>query len=184
MVKRSLCVAMVIVCAAALFGPGCRSKKSVIGEGDQQPPEITGQKPVNGGELAPRHDGPLGERLDVKLENVQFDYDSFQVKDSETAKIQKAAEFMKAEGKVCSVVEGNCDERGSREYNLTLSEQRALAVRAYLVGLGIDGQRIQTKSWGKRSLWIQDTTKQLGRSTGALSLPCIAPANSRVVCVN
>jgi peptidoglycan-associated lipoprotein len=46
-------------------------------------------------------------------------------------------------------VEGNCDERGSNEYNLALGERRALAVRAYLVNLGIDAGRIQTKSLGE-----------------------------------
>jgi peptidoglycan-associated lipoprotein len=47
------------------------------------------------------------------------------------------------------VIEGHCDERGSREYNLALGERRALAVRAYLVGLGIDATRLQTKSYGE-----------------------------------
>jgi peptidoglycan-associated lipoprotein len=47
------------------------------------------------------------------------------------------------------IAEGHCDERGSREYNLSLGEHRALAVRAYLVGLGVDGARIQTRSYGE-----------------------------------
>ena len=47
------------------------------------------------------------------------------------------------------IVEGNCDERGSAEYNLALGECRALAMRTYLMGLGLDTARIQTKSFGK-----------------------------------
>ena len=47
------------------------------------------------------------------------------------------------------IVEGHCDERGSREYNLALGERRALAVRAYLIGLGLDPARVQTKSMGE-----------------------------------
>ena len=47
------------------------------------------------------------------------------------------------------IVEGNCDERGSNEYNLSLGELRAIAIRDYLVSLGIDAQRIQSKSYGE-----------------------------------
>ena len=47
------------------------------------------------------------------------------------------------------LVEGNCDERGSNEYNMTLGENRAIIVRNYLVQNGIDGSRIQTRSYGE-----------------------------------
>jgi peptidoglycan-associated lipoprotein len=46
-------------------------------------------------------------------------------------------------------VEGNCDERGTREYNLALGERRATSAKNYLVALGIDPNRIQTISYGK-----------------------------------
>ncbi len=44
---------------------------------------------------------------------------------------------------------GNCDERGTREYNLALGARRAEAARSYLVSLGVDGSRVQTVSYGK-----------------------------------
>jgi len=47
------------------------------------------------------------------------------------------------------IVEGHCDTRGSREYNLALGERRGLAARAYLIGLGVDASRLQTKSYGE-----------------------------------
>jgi peptidoglycan-associated lipoprotein len=56
---------------------------------------------------------------------------------------------MKANADVRLVKEGHCDERGSIEYNMSLGEHRALAVRAYMVSHGIDGARIQTRSFGK-----------------------------------
>ena len=46
-------------------------------------------------------------------------------------------------------IDGNCDERGSNEYNLSLGEQRAQSVRTYLIATGIDAARIQTRSFGK-----------------------------------
>lgn len=85
---------------------------------------------------------------DVEFENVLFAFDSFQVDQTEVAKIQAVAGYMNANAGVRLVVEGHCDERGSAEYNMALGEHRALAVRAYLISLGIDGTRIQTRSFG------------------------------------
>ena len=47
------------------------------------------------------------------------------------------------------MIEGNCDERGSNEYNLSLGELRAISIRDYLVSLGIAPNRVQTKSYGE-----------------------------------
>ena len=47
------------------------------------------------------------------------------------------------------IVEGNCDERGSNEYNLELGSLRAISIRDYLATLGISGDRVQTKSYGE-----------------------------------
>ncbi len=79
---------------------------------------------------------------------VHFDYDSAVVThDRET--LTKVAEMMKAKNDLNVTVTGHCDERGSVQYNLSLGEHRALSVRAYLVGLGIDGSRLSTQSFGK-----------------------------------
>jgi len=105
-----------------------------------------------GGDIA------LGERFEdgtriagVEFSNVLFDYDSFQIKDSEVKKIESVADYLRRNQGVRLVTEGHCDERGSREYNMSLGEHRALAVRAHLVGLGIEGSRIQTKSYGEEN---------------------------------
>lgn len=80
---------------------------------------------------------------------VYFAYDSSQVSDSERAKVEEVASHLKQNTSVAVIIEGHCDERGSNEYNLALGERRALAVRAYLTGLGISADRIQTKSFGE-----------------------------------
>lgn len=86
---------------------------------------------------------------DVSFEPVSFRYDSYQVDGAEVGKLNRVADYMRGEGDVNLVVEGHCDERGSREYNMSLGEHRALAVRAYLIGLGVDSARIQTRSYGE-----------------------------------
>jgi peptidoglycan-associated lipoprotein len=83
-----------------------------------------------------------------QFDAVRFAFDSAQVDDTERAKVEAAAEFLKSNPSSLATLEGHCDERGSAEYNVSLGERRALAVRAYLTNLGIDGSRIQTKSYG------------------------------------
>jgi peptidoglycan-associated lipoprotein len=74
------------------------------------------------------------------------------------------------------MVEGHCDERGTREYNLALGDRRAYAVKEYLVSLGIDAARLQTKSFGKErptctdsddSCWQQNRRGNSVITTGA-----------------
>ena len=82
---------------------------------------------------------------------VYFAYDSSQVESAERSKCEQAAGFLKEHTAGNMIVEGHCDERGSAEYNLALGERRAQAVRAYLIGLGVDGARVQTKSYGEEN---------------------------------
>ena len=85
---------------------------------------------------------------DVAFEPVYFGFDASNLQQSEMAKIEAVAAHLKKTGRVV-IVEGNCDERGSNEYNLSLGESRAIAIRDYLVTLGVDPARIQTKSYGE-----------------------------------
>ena len=87
---------------------------------------------------------------------VYFDYDSAQVADTERSKIETVSQHLKQNDAVAVIIEGNCDERGSNEYNLALGERRAQAIRAYLTGLGISADRIQTKSYGEEKPVSQD----------------------------
>ena len=80
---------------------------------------------------------------------VHFAYDSFVVPPTETSKIEQVGQFLLENSDRVVIVDGHCDERGSNEYNLSLGEQRAQAVRTYIINLGIDAGRVQTRSFGK-----------------------------------
>jgi len=83
------------------------------------------------------------------LEPVYFDFDkSFIRKDARPA-LQKAAEYMKKNPDVKIRIEGNCDERGTSEYNMALGDRRAISAKKYLTALGIDANRLSTVSYGK-----------------------------------
>jgi peptidoglycan-associated lipoprotein len=93
--------------------------------------------------------GPHDEDRDkFKADTVYFDFDSSTIKPSEEGKLQNVAAFFKTDDKDALQVEGNCDERGTEKYNLSLGERRALAVREYLANLGMDAQRIHTVTYG------------------------------------
>ena len=85
----------------------------------------------------------------VSFEALSFRYDNYQVDPGESYKIDQVAEYMHANPASLLITEGHCDERGSREYNLSLGEHRSNAVRAYLISLGVDGNRIQTRTFGE-----------------------------------
>lgn len=82
------------------------------------------------------------------LQTVYFDFNSSALTSSTKTAMKANAEFLKAAPSVDVQVEGHCDERGGRQYNLALGERRAKAVRDYLVALGVESKRITTISYG------------------------------------
>lgn len=80
---------------------------------------------------------------------VFFAYDQYSLSPQAQETLQRQAEFLKQYPAVGIQVSGNCDERGTREYNLALGARRAEAARAYLVSMGVDASRISTVSYGK-----------------------------------
>jgi peptidoglycan-associated lipoprotein len=83
------------------------------------------------------------------LKPVFFEYDSSELSPDAVAALNENAGVLKRFSTWAVTVEGHCDERGSAEYNLALGERRAVAARAYLVSLGISGDRLRTVSYGK-----------------------------------
>ena len=86
---------------------------------------------------------------DVDFAPVYFGFDSSVVPQGEIEKIDAVAQHLESNADRVVVVEGNCDERGSNEYNMALGENRAGIIRNYLVQSGIDASRIQTRSYGE-----------------------------------
>ena len=89
------------------------------------------------------------DKLIAVGDRVLFDYDSAKLDSSAKILLDGQSRFLRANTDLNFIVEGHCDERGTREYNLALGEQRATAVRDYLVIQGIDPDRIKVISYGK-----------------------------------
>ena len=89
------------------------------------------------------------DKLIAVGDRVLFDYDSASLDSSAKILLDGQSRFLRANTDLNFIVEGHCDERGTREHNLALGEQRATAVRDYLVIQGIDPDRIKVISYGK-----------------------------------
>ena len=89
------------------------------------------------------------DKLIAVGDRVLFDYDSAKLASSAKILLDAQSRFLRANTDLNFIIEGHCDERGTREYNLALGEQRATAVRDYLVIQGIDPDRIKVISYGK-----------------------------------
>ncbi len=152
MVTRSFWILSCLLVCAMVVGPGCRKTGKTAGDAYMDD-ETTLDPYMDGGEFsmgASRFE--LGIPVDdVSFQAVSFGYDSYQLGDAELAKIDAVFEYMRQNGDVRLITEGHCDERGSRDYNLALGENRAQAVRAYLINLGLSGDRVQTRSHGEES---------------------------------
>ena len=97
--------------------------------------------------------GPVaGSQEDLVVnvgDRVFFDFDKSTLTTDARATLEKQSAWLKKYPSVTISVEGHCDERGTREYNLALGERRANAVKDYLVALGIAPNRLRTISYGK-----------------------------------
>ncbi len=111
-------------------------------------------------------------------DRVFFDYDKYILKPPARETLKNQAEWLKRYPSVTVTIEGHCDERGTREYNLALGERRANSVKDYLVALGISPDRMKTISYGKErpvalgsneAAWAQNrrgVTKVIGGASG------------------
>jgi len=90
------------------------------------------------------------------VQDVFFDYDSYDVSPENQSLILKDAAYLTAHPMIKVVIGGYCDERGSTEYNLALGENRASAVKTALVAAGVGAERIRTVSYGKEKQFCSE----------------------------
>lgn len=145
---KTLC--LLTLAMMMVFSAGCKHGQKVI------EPDLT----QGGGGTASSDAGGSGTGLpDINqreilfgpsgLKKVFFDYDSFALRPDAISTLNENAAKMKQAPNVLIQIEGHCDERGTQEYNLALGEKRALAVRDYLMTLGVPGSRLVTISYGE-----------------------------------
>ena len=121
-------------------GSGSSSSDSDVSSSEGTITETAGNGIVSGSQ----------EDLIVNVgDRVFFGYDSSDLDSDALELLQDQVAWLKQNSDVSVTIEGHCDERGTREYNLALGEKRAQAVKNYLIGLGINPDRVSTISYGK-----------------------------------
>lgn len=138
---RSLLIASAVVALSA-----CAKKTPEVLP--PPPPETTQPAPP------PAPTGPVkGSQEDflasVSSDRIFFDTDKYDIDMEDQETLRSQAQWLAANPTVRVTVEGHCDERGTRDYNLALGERRANAAKNYLASLGVDASRITTISYGK-----------------------------------
>jgi len=130
--------------------PGTPGMTGDQGPGGTLSPGDQAQGQTGGGQTANISPGDYNEDHDILAANtIHFAYDSAAIKKSEKDNLQAVASKLSGDSSAKLLIEGNCDERGTEEYNRSLGERRALAAREALSKLGIDPSRVRTISYGK-----------------------------------
>jgi peptidoglycan-associated lipoprotein len=106
----------------------------------------TGADTTTSSSIVPGSEQDLAQNVG---DRVFFDFNETTIKPEGQQTLQRQAQWLQKYPNVTVTVEGHCDDRGTREYNLALGERRATAVKNALVALGVQANRIKTISYGK-----------------------------------
>ena len=172
---RKMTIVLVVVafaCTGLFLMTSCAKKQVTVGEA--APPPVKGEEPPaqepmdtetfrqeQADRMAAARERETTEReraaakrlrdeiRSFENENIYFDFDKSELKQEARAVLVKKAEWLKGNPEYSVRIEGNCDERGTNEYNLALGERRANAAKKFLNALGISGNKVSTISYGE-----------------------------------
>ncbi|ACH40507.1 MAG: hypothetical protein ACD_55C00042G0002 [uncultured bacterium] len=173
--RKMILGSLVVLTFGALLSAGCAKKDVVKTEEpisaaqsapapapvqtqQQARPEApAAQQPIT--ETTPSREQPVAQEtpkdagkaqeVQAELQKVYFNFDSSDLSEEARASLSKNAEYLSRQAGTKVRIEGNCDERGSDDYNMALGERRAKSAKDYLVNLGIASDRLSTISYGE-----------------------------------
>ncbi|MBW1779708.1 MAG: peptidoglycan-associated lipoprotein Pal [Deltaproteobacteria bacterium] len=153
-------VALAFVCSSLFFVTSCAKKQVGISEGVKPPAKEEVKEEVVVVKEEPKEEVVMIEKeklppelskavAEFENENIYFDFDKSNLKPEAQKILKKKAAFLRYNPSFSVLIAGNCDNRGTEEYNLALGERRASSAKEYLMALGISGDRIKTISYGE-----------------------------------
>jgi len=153
-----------VLCCSALIANGC-AKKELMKEGEGIPAastvkpaeaakpavkeEAVQEQAVKEATVANKEESAASGQLQGMLNTIYFDFDSFVLSAASRESLSKNAGVLKKNSSAKVQIQGNCDERGSDEYNLALGEKRANAAMSYLLTMGVPANNLSIISYGK-----------------------------------
>ena len=168
--KKLIFILMIV----GLIGTGCANRSVVQSEAPVQKPattagvkehvtapkvaQVTPQVNVNEKELPEVQ--RLKKELQGKLKDIHFNFDKSELESDAKPVLNDLANILSKHPILKVIVEGNCDDRGTREYNLALGEKRASAAKQYLISRGIPSAKIDTISYGKEKPLCPESTDE------------------------
>jgi len=142
-------VAVGVMMGSVLMVSGCSQKKVKA----EETPAFAGHKDTEGLDAkAMDTKSPfaiLEGRTTGPMLPIYFDFDKSSVRADQKSRMETNATYLKGNPKAAIAIEGNCDERGTNEYNMALGERRAVTAKKYLANLGVDASRMTTISYGE-----------------------------------
>ena len=175
MMKPSPLIRMAAVGLAFTALTACTPRRPVDSAAGETPPPVAndqypgaGSGNVDGGSLGAPAPGSEQDFVVNVGDRIYFDLDSYSVRSEAFPRLDAQAAWLQRYPSVTVRIEGNADERGTREYNLALGARRAESIRTYLVERGINAGRIDTISYGKeRPIAAGSTEESFARNRNA-----------------
>jgi peptidoglycan-associated lipoprotein len=165
--KIKMIYSTLLALAVVITSAGCKTEHHSMRAGDTWPAQSTSQ-PSPAATFSPGTSAvsePAKQQIPIPtnwtpeltnqdsngqtIDTIHFDFGSSVIRASEQVKLQSVTSALQLDKEANLLIKGNCDERGTGEYNRVLGEHRALAAREALAGMGIDPIRIRTISYGK-----------------------------------
>ena len=130
---------------------GCGSKEVAVMEPEPAAPEeVYVPEPEAPMEMVEEVSNEVLEgRTNAPMMPIYFDFDQSSIRDDQVQRLEMNAAYLKGNYNVSIRIEGNCDERGTNEYNMALGERRALSAKKYLMNLGVSASQLDTISFGE-----------------------------------
>ena len=156
----SCLIALAFVCTSMLLITSCAKKQVKVSKAVKPTAEAVVVEEAKGETEAERQarlrELEKAQRLAAEIlafesESIYFDFDKSDLKANAKANLKKKANWLQKNPSFSVRIAGNCDERGTQEYNLALGERRAYSAKKFLLALGISGNRISTISYGEEN---------------------------------
>jgi len=162
-VLKPVCYIGIMIVIGLVSLSGCQKKVTKISElpvKEEKAPAPAAPEPFDTGSFrAADLTGDLLREAQEALQNIYFEFDKAVVTPESEARLSIIGRFMLAHPEMRILIAGNCDERGSSDYNMGLGLNRANAARDFLVAYGIQSTRIEVTSYGKERLSFEGCTE-------------------------
>lgn len=146
---QTILSALIILSLFTLSGCGSKSDTDSAMKGDGDGAAMGKEEPLESKSL-----GVMEGRTSGPMVPIYFDFDKSGIRADQVSRIEVNADFMKKNPTVEVRIEGNCDPRGTNEYNMALGERRALSAQKYLIDLGVDAENLSTISYGEERILL------------------------------